>query len=246
MRSAWVLVPDAAPYPVAAIRRGLERLGLDLVNRPDADLLVTWSPWLGSNRHAAQRDFDGLGKPVVVVENGWLSPIRGVAYYQVARDGWNGTGSFLAGTGGARWWSWALPVVPWRDGGRAALVVGQWGHPHDRRNAPPHWQETLKLPPGWSACRRQKRSTRPLEADLAAASRCVVWTSAAASWAVLMGVPVHYLGPNLMVAALAAAGLDLDHPAMPEREPELERLAWAQWSADEIATGEPFERALAA
>ena len=54
------------------------------------------------------------GKPVIVMENGWLSPVSQVPYWQLARDGWNGTGTFPAG-GPDRWRSWFFPGNTPRD-----------------------------------------------------------------------------------------------------------------------------------
>lgn len=244
-RTALVMIPERDAYPLASVQRGLTALGIAVVPDHAADLLVTWSPWLGSPRRAAQANFEASSRPVIVLENGWLSPLSGMPFYQIARNGWNGRGAFLAGTG-ERWASWRMTLAPWRrDGPHTALVVGQWGHLFDKRSHLPGWHREVDLPPNWLAIRRDKGESGPIEAALAEVSRVVVWTSGVASWAVLAGVPVHYCGPNLMVAALAAPGLDLDQPVTPEREPELERLAWAQWNAAEIATGEPFARALA-
>jgi hypothetical protein len=232
-------------YPWRATKAGLERLGFTVHMGIDllADALVTWSPWHGSRRQALESSYRAAGKPVIVMENGWLSPLHDMRFYQVALDGWNGTGRFPAG-GSDRWRMWHIPITAWterRDG--YALIVGQRGHPSDDRTAVPGWHERLpaaELP----VLRRHREATRPLLADLKGASEVHVWTSNAASVAVLAGVPVVQHGPNLMVSALAS------RPGAPlyrgERAPELERLAWAQWTREELAIGEPFARLLAA
>lgn len=249
MKSVCLAIPPVDDsYPWRAVREGLTRLGFEvrMGTDLDADVLVTWSPWVGSRRQALQARYTADAKPVIVMENGWLSPISGVPYWQVARDGWNGTGTFPTG-GGKRFWSWGVLPIPepmWtrrRDG--YALVCGQRGHPSDPRTSLPGWHERLQsgeLP----VLRRPRDATRPLSADLAGASEVHVWTSNAASHAILAGVPVIQHGPNLMVSAMAS------RPGQPlyrgNRGLELERLAWAQWDSVEISSGEPFARLLAA
>ncbi len=245
MKSVCLAIPPVDDnYPWRAAKSGLERLGLavHLGNHTEADMLVTWSPWRGSVRAALQARYYSEGKRVLIMENGWLPVIGGGQFYQVAADGWNGTGTFPAG-GPERWPRWGLKPKPWQENpGGHILVIGQRGHPHDDRTAPPGWHETIgpfERPP----LRRPREASRPLMADIDGAAEVHVWTSSAASYAVMAGVPVVYHGPNLMVAALAS------RPGQPhfrgERLPELQRLAWAQWTAEEIATGAPFIRLLA-
>lgn len=245
MKSVCLAVPPVDDlYSWRAVREGLTRLGFEvqLGSHLEADALVTWSPWLGSRRHALQRHYDSRAKPVIVMENGWLSPVSQVPYWQVARDGWNGTGTFPAG-GPERWRGWGLAELPWVHRGGYALVCGQRGHPIDPRTTVPGWHERLQagqLP----VVRRGRDATRPLLADLKGASEVHVWTSNAASVAVMCGVPVIQHGPNLMVSAMASRPGDPLYRG--DRCAELERLAWAQWDSVEIATGEPFARLLAA
>ncbi len=243
---ACLAIPPMPEYPYAFVRNGLQRCGYSVadINHDEiADLLVVWSPWNRSHRQMLQDRYRTKGKPVIVVENGWLSPIHSKPFYQVALDGWNGTGHFVAGDG-KRWKGWAMPVDPWAAKPGYALVCGQRGHPFDDRSCLPDWHLSLDLqkygdPP---VLRRPRAATRPLEADLAGASVCHVWTSNAASWAILAGVPVIQHGPNLMVSALAS------RPGEPlyrgDRLPELERLAWSQWDSSELATGAPFSKLL--
>jgi hypothetical protein len=231
-------------YPWRAVREGLTRLGFEvrLGVHVGADALVTWSPWHGSQRQALQGRYTAEGKPIIIMENGWLSPVSRVPFWQVARDGWNGTGTFRA-DGPARWRSWGLAEMPWTHRGGYALVCGQRGHPSDPRTSLPGWHERLQagqLP----VVRRARDATRPLLADMKGAAEVHVWTSNAASVAVMLGIPVVQHGPNLMVSAMAS------RPGEPlyrgDRGLELERLAWAQWDSLEIAAGEPFARLFAA
>lgn len=246
MRALLAVPPVEDAYPFQAICLGLQRIGIQWTTdrSADADILVTWSPWNGSLRKTLANCFSARGKPVIVLENGWLNPhpLAG-PMYQCALDGWNGTGRFPSGhDGGARWRSFSLPMAPWVSPARPGhvLVIGQKGGPDDDRTATPDWHERLALP--GAVIRRPARSSRPLVADLASASEVHVWTSNAAAWALLLGVPVVQHGPNLMVCELAS------RPGRPllqgVRESVFARLAWAQWTADELAAGEPFHRLL--
>lgn len=235
-------LPCRPEYPHGAIRGGLLKAGHQLVDMPDkADALITWSPWIGTTRRALQRQFEGSGRPVVVAENGWINPIRDEPYYQVALGGWNGTGHFPIGDG-SRWSSWGVDLAPWVERPvRRALVIGQRGHPSDDRTCIPGWHKSVNVDCP-HAMRRDPGASWPLAEDFKAASHVHVWTSSAASHAIIAGLPVVQHGPNLMIDALASRpGEDI---VRPERLPVLERLAWAQWSGEELATGEPFARLL--
>lgn len=253
MKSVCLAVPPVDDlYPWLHATAGLKKLGFAVFGGVyvEADVLVTWSPWHGSRRQALEGAYRSAGKPVIVMENGWLAPPpppsameHRPTHFQIACDGWNGTGTFPAGDG-SRWARWNVPLQPWRtrDDGYA-LVIGQRGHPTDDRTAVPGWHERLG-PLSRPIVRRARDAARSLAADLTGASEVHVWTSNAASHAVVAGIPVVHHGPNLMVSALAS------RPGAPlfrgDRLPELERLAWAQWNAAEIATGEPFARLLGA
>src|SRR6185437_4707495 len=182
MKRVYLAVPPVeTEYPYAAIREGVRRLGWQVMpmvgDIEDADLLITWSPWNGSRRQALQRSFVAAGKPVIVMENGWLSPLGGRTFYQVALDGWNGTGTFPAG-GPERWEGWRAMPWAWKQGGSYALVIGQRGGPDDPRTAPRDWHKTIHLP--LPVLRRDRECQTPLHVQLRDAAECHVWTSNAA------------------------------------------------------------------
>ena len=98
------------------------------------------------------------------------------------------------------------------------------------------------MPAGWPEDARRRHGGRirahpgkyrgtPLEVDLASAGRVVTWGSGAAIHALLMGIPVTSEMPDWIghQGNTDAGRLDM-----------LRRLAWAQWTLDEIASGEAF------
>lgn len=239
---ARVLIPHTPEYPWQEVERGLKSLDIGITDHGDENILITWSPWVGTLRDGVMREFQAFQKPVIIMENGWLSPIQGKAFYQVALNGWNGTGRFWPGND-ERWLSWRINLAQWRlNVSGTCLIIGQRGHPFDPRTMPTGWFETFTPKDERRIVRRPRDASRPLRADLDEADVVHTWSSNAASWAVVAGVPVVQHGPNLMVSALASApGAPL---CLNPREPVLERLAWAQWDSDELATGEPFYRLL--
>lgn len=249
MRACVAIPPTFDLYPFEPVITGLKAMGCTVVQPHqslDADFLVNWSPWNGSRRQAIQKHFADHRKPVIVMENGWLPLIHGKRYYQAALNGWNGTGQFVA-CGAGRWESWEVGLKPWKRATDrpVVLVIGQRGHPSDDRTAALDWH--LRLPildvPPERVIRRPRETTRPLFQDMEAATEAHVWTSNAAAECIIHGVPVIQHGPNLMVSALATRPGQALYRG--ERTREFRRLAWAQWSAEEIATGEPFRGLLA-
>lgn len=236
--------------PIEQITAGARRLGPVTTELPDRfgpdDVVIMWSPFRASWRAPIFAAAKAAGSRVVVMERGWLSPIAGVPYFQVALDGWNGDGRFPEG-GGERWRSWAVPLRDWRRDGDAVLVIGN-NRRHDTRDprrTPMGWAESVTFDSPRPVLRRLTRNKRvTLDSQLSTAWCTVVWTSTVAIKSILAGVPAFYSGPTIIGAELACRGIDVEHPAMPDREPVLERLAWGQWSADEIAAGEPFARLL--
>ena len=107
------------------------------------------------------------------------------------------------------------------------------------------WRESIaaceRLDTGRPMLRRMPSAARPLVEDLRGAHCTVTWTSTAAIQRLIAGIPAFHCGPNTLVPELSKAGLDVDAPITPDRLPVFERIAWCQWSAAEIATGEPLE-----
>jgi hypothetical protein len=85
-----------------------------------------------------------------------------------------------------------------------------------------------------------KDKTQPptLEDDLKGAWAAVTWGSGAALKAIIAGVPVFHELAGWIGAGAATTVLDIENPWMGDRLPMLRRMAWGQWTWDELRSGE--------
>lgn len=248
-------------YRREAFVAGLERSGYQAALRapsgPPArgDVLVIWNRY-GDRDHIATR-FEAAGGVVLVAENGYIDPTRHGArsWYAIARGGHNGQGWWPSGSGrwdeiaprlGADWKPWRLSgehvlVCPNRSFGRPGFVM------------PPSWaadvalrlRELTRRPVRIRPHPGNDKPAVPLAADLADCWAVVVWASSAGVHALLAGVPVICQAPAWILKRCCPARMeDVNLTQVGDRAPAFERLAWAQWHVDEIASGEPFRRLL--
>ena len=202
-------------------------------------------------RHGSQAAaYDAAGARVLVVENGYLnkSPFRRQDY-AIAVDDHNGAGRWFTG-GPERWRKLGVEVAPWRQVGEHVIVREQRGIGSKLMASPPAWHETtLKRLAGITDRRLVLRThpglkdpERPLLEDLAGAHAVVTWGSSLGCRATVLGVPVFYEAPHHVLEGVLNRGLEnIEAPLKRDRLPALERMAWAMWSVDEIAGGEPFD-----
>jgi hypothetical protein len=150
-----------------------------------------------------------------------------------------------------------LQINPWRQSGEHILVCPSRGI--SQTPPPRNWVESTiaelrkhtdreirvrKHPGNWKL--RAQEIDASLQEDLKDAWACVTWASTAGLKALLAGIPVIYTAPNWIGADAAGNKLwRIEDPLLLDRRPMFERLAWAQWSLDEIVTGEPFQKLLA-
>jgi len=270
-RKAYCLLRPEPPIRRESFYTGLTRAGFEVRSGPpptveDCALLVIWNRY-GENHHHALR-VEAAGGRVLVAENGYLgvggtapkfdldTGMRAEHYIALALGGHNGSGAWPKGDA-SRWAALGVALQPWRDSGRNGgehIVVcpnRSFGRPD------------LLMPADWATqvVRRLQRITgrpvvvrphpgthapkRALVQDLANAWACVIWSSSAGVHALAAGIPVISEAPAWICKG--AAGHDLaaiETPAMPERQPHFERLAWAQWTFSEIAAGDPFKHLL--
>jgi hypothetical protein len=246
---AALLIREAPVYRRNAFYEGLRQVGAraeSSARAADHDVLVIWNRY--GPYDAIAREFEAKGKPVIIAENGYLGrDWRGGHWYAMARNFHNGAGTWPDG-GPERWASMDVPLDPWRNTGGEVVVLAT------RSIGPPQFAE----PRGWSAqvCAELNRAGHvarvrphpgerpavPLADDLATAQAVVTWGSGGALKALQMGIPVFH-GFSKWIGAAAAAPYNarLTGAFLGNRTPMFERLAWAMWSTDEIASGVPFK-----
>lgn len=235
------------------------------------DVLVIWNR-SGENDVLAKR-FEVAGAAVIVAENGYLG-IGGKSHRAHDESGQRMYALALGDHNGRGHWYWpyahvgefacaprfqglGVALKPWRERGRKILVCGQRGIGLPGRASPPGWHDQvgaeLRAHTGVPVHIRQhpgdKDPAVPLEQDLADAVACVIWASGAGVKALVEGVPVFYACPWWVCAEGARryeGPQSLQFPVKNDfqRIFALERMAWAQWTVEEIASGEAFRRLL--
>lgn len=231
---AWLNLRYTVPERQAAFECGLKRLGYKIVHGmgppADGDVFVTWNRIVGGD--IAARRFSARGLPVIVAENAsWGNDFLGQHWYTLARDYHNTAGMFPVG-GNERWDSLGVELPAWRTEGETVLLA-QRGL---GTGMPQGWTERVAAEHGARIRRHPGRfAGTPLEVDLARCGKVVTWGSGAAIKALLMGIPVQSYMPQWIGEQ---NNTDAGRLSM------FRRLAWAQWTVDEIRHGEPFARLL--
>jgi len=198
-------------------------------------------------------------KPIVILERGF---VRRGEYYGVALDGLNGLGYFgNENSPPDRWEKLDYEIKPWKDGGDYVLVCGQvpWDASVQHVDHV-HWcRETVERIKGLEIPVKFRphplvrgkvnfmldESESTWEQDLAGARAVVTFNSTSGALAVLDGIPIFAADPGSIAYPIANKELtreSLENPDRPNREQWAYDLAYAQWTAEEMKTGEPWER----
>lgn len=264
MNTAWCLIREGPHYRRNAFLQGLRNTGYTPnTHQPpdgkhDGDLLVIWNRYGDGHGHAER--FERAGGRVIVAENGYCGRDgQGRQYYALSAAWHQQPLIDFVDEGGSvpsRFAALGLEVKPWREGGEHVLVCAQRGF-----GVRPYCQESRW--PGHVANELRKHTKRPirirphpedrnvppkdrtqrrLEDDLVNCWAVVVWSSTAGVKALLAGVPVFRCGPNFIAEGAARHGIaEIENPFMGDRLPALERVAYGQWSVEEIEQGLPFK-----
>ena len=237
-----------------AMEEGLQRIGYKLVRtsgppEDERDVRVTWTVHRGFKGGVA-RALEAAGGRVILYEEAHLKGlVRGEKLFTVCLHDHNGAGSWTV-RGPERWASFGIELKPWRERGEHIIVREQRGIGSLKMRSPPNWHEdtAARL---WAITGRPVRIRRhpkivareglediPLGDDLCDCHALVTWASSDGTLALIEGVPAVALAPNFFVESACERSLtNIETPSMPDRLPAFERLAWAQWSLQEIKSG---------
>jgi hypothetical protein len=222
------------PQRKSAFVDGLRRAGYEVVEGlGPGDLLVTWNRIGAANRIA--EEYEAQGKPVIVVENAtWGNDFQGRRWYHLARSRHNTAGMFPVGSS-QRWDNLGVTLRPFRsNGGKLILPQRGIGSPPTAmpiwwpRKAQKRYEAPVRRHPGQRGC-------EPLEQALEGVETVYTWGSGAAIKALMLGCRVYSDMPDWI-------GWQDNTEA--GRLAMFRRLAWAQWTLDEIASGQPIRRLL--
>lgn len=195
------------------------------------------------------------GHEVLVMERGYLGDR--FAWTSLAWNGLNNRGVFGVGPndGGERFHK-HFSMLPWKQGGDYVLLMGQV--PGDAslqgKNLLPWYQKMAEeatkhfgLPVKFRAhpmalkrgfrqyVKGAVRSAGSLEQDLAGAAAVITFNSNSGVDAVIGGVPAVVADPGSM--AWDVASHSMVNIVRPARESWAHKLAWKQWTIDEISNG---------
>lgn len=270
MRAVLHYIAEHQERTLGALGQGLRRHGWTVEAHTDynpepCDLAVVWG--VGGRRGAILESQRLNGARTLVLERGYMGDR--FAWVSAGFDGLNGRADFCVepDPGPERWTLLFAPLAKanWHPGSRWVLLVGQV--PGDAsvkgRVELSSWyawaaarvREVTSLPvafrPHPVAVERGQRTPLPegcvwAEGSLATVlkgARCVVtYNSNTAVDAVLAGVPAIACDEGSM--AWAVTGHDpgqVAHPPTPDRTAWLQRMAWCQWSREELADGTAWE-----
>lgn len=238
-------------YRRDAFLKGLARLGYAVGQPPRErpapnDVLLIW------NRSRANHDlanrYEAAGARVLVAENGYIGRDGdGHLLYALALGHHLGAGAWVEGAGD-RWDHLGIEPRAWRATGSEIVIMPQRGI----------GEPGIAMPSNWTADivnRLRQVTGRPIRVrphpgkdktdpapDLLNAWAAVTWASGAGIKSIVSGVPVFHDMPTWIGGPAAKFGIaDIEAPFTGDRLPMLRRLAWAQWSVEEVQEGTPFK-----
>lgn len=258
---AFCYIRDLPHYRREAFVHGAERAGFEVVlhggsGGPRAgDVVLIWNRYghYDSLATAAEK----AGAIVLVSENGFAGrDAHGNQFYQLAVGGHNGSGWWHVGNED-RLAKQGLVIQPWQSTAPDAPVIvrGQRGIGKAGVASPPDWHNSA------AATLRQWTKRRIVvvphpgngavddtahERYLRGAHALAVWASSVGVKALLAGVPVLCDAPRWICRGASSALSHVESDWLRSSEADghrrraLHSMAWAQWSLEEIASGEPI------
>lgn len=250
MPHAAIILRPGLAYRRDKFALGLGRMGYSVTDTysrnpsPD-DILLIWNR-SRSNDPIAQI-YERHGARVIVAENGYIGETSGNKPYALALGQHNGRGRWYVGDEPR----FIPPQKPWRGRGNHILVMPQRGIGPRGIAMPLDWPRRIMANLAAMTgrpirMRRHPGADRPDPwPDLIDCHAVVTWGSGGGIKSIAHGVPVFHALPG-WIGSCAAAPLvdDLEICSTPDRERLWRIISWAQWTADELASGAAFERLL--
>jgi len=243
--TANILLHHSRYYRAQVFGKGLAANGYRIISdrnySPKAgDVLLIW------NRNPPQEKtaliYEAAGGTVIVAENGYLGDTKALAKWHHS-----GAGEWYVGPDN-RFTALGIDVKPWRTGGGHILVLPQRSIGEKGVAMPRNWLNNIlprlsKLTDRPIIVRHHpgKNPAKPLEVELEEAWAAVTWASGAGLKAICAGIPVFHDYADWVGGPAATCTFDLENPYLGDRTEMLHRLAWAQWSWEEIESGEAFK-----
>lgn len=210
------------------------------------DILIAW------NRKPANESrikfYENAGAKVLIAENGYIGrDDSGNKLIALAHNHHLGLGRWFVGDE-PRYKKQNFKIEPWRANGEHILILAQRGIGNSKKY---EWYLKLSERIGQKTSRPIRlrahpgKNPSPIYPALAHAHAVVTWSSAAALVAIAHGVPAFYLLNNWIGAGMAKYGIDdLENPYLGDREGTFHRIGWAQWTRDEIRSGEAIRKVM--
>lgn len=252
--------------PVAAIdsvRLGLSKIGYEVVRMPSKSNPVTkkvvvWG-WKNYNAKVYRR----RGKDVLVLELGYIGNRR--EYISVGLNGLNNYATFpeYPEDGGRRFRAHGGILKPWKYKGEYILILGQVKGDASLKGLDiTSWYQRMaaeaervhKLPvffrPHPESFRRRGYTEIPglrnlggsLDEAISGAKFTISYNSNSSLDSIMQGVPSVAGDKGTMAWDLCSKSVE-DLKFL-KREPVVHRIAWCQWSFEEIKSGEPLVKIL--
>jgi hypothetical protein len=216
--------------------------------RARSKLVACWGWRIG-------RGLRAQGHEVLVMERGYMGDR--FAWTSLGWNGLNGRARFAPRDDPARFAAHFPAPQPWKAGGDYVLLIGQvpgdaslggmdltFWYERTAKQAALVYGKPVRFRPHPLARARQKvKLAATLGGTLAEALEhaqvCVTFNSNAGVDAVLAGVPTIACDIGSMAYPVTARRLGETY--VPDREPWAARLAWCQWSLEEIRSGAAWE-----
>lgn len=241
-----------AEHKADLLREGFVSAGYAFTDKnnspaPD-DVLVAW------NRKPQNKErikfYEKAGAKVVIAENGYIGKDdHGNKLLALAQNKHLGLGKWFVGEE-PRYLQQNFMILPWKEPGKNIVLLAQRGIGNAKKL---HWYNQLAHEIRQQTKRKvivrphPGKNPTPLAPVLDNAHCVVTWSSAAALHALAYGVPSFHLLEGWIGELASRFGLDeLENPLRGDRIPMFHRIGWAQWSADEIRSGEAIKKVMSA